>query len=156
MPAGPLRESLDRIKDVDFIVSSSKPLDDVLIKEDYVMEYRPIEWIRISDNESFPPNNWPLSRAVHAVAGIGNPSKFFNLLRSLGLQPIEHSFPDHYQFTQDDLTFNDQLPVVMTEKDSVRCQSINISNIWYLKVEANIDNDLIEKIAIKLKEGAKK
>ena len=156
LPAGPLRESLDRIKDVDFIVSSSKPLDDVLIKEDYVMEYRPIEWIRISDNESFPPNNWPLSRAVHAVAGIGNPSKFFNLLRSLGLQPIEHSFPDHYQFTQDDLTFNDQLPVVMTEKDSVRCRSINISNIWYLKVEANIDNDLIKKIAIKLKEGAKK
>ena len=147
MPAGPLRESLDRIKDVDFIVSSSKPLDDVLIKEDYVMEYKPIEWIRISDN---------VSRAVHAVAGIGNPSKFFNLLRSLGLQPIEHSFPDHYQFTQDDLTFNDQLPVVMTEKDSVRCRSINISNIWYLKVEANIDNDLIEKIAIKLKEGAKK
>jgi tetraacyldisaccharide-1-P 4'-kinase len=44
----------------------------------------------------------------------------------------------------------------MTEKDSVRCRSINISNIWYLKVEANIDNDLIEKIAIKLKEGAKK
>jgi subfamily B ATP-binding cassette protein MsbA len=154
LPAGPLRESLDRIKDVDFVVSSSKSLDGVLIKEDYVMEYKPIEWIRISDDESFPSDNWPLSRAVHAVAGIGNPAKFFNLLRNLGLQPIEHSFPDHYQFTQDDLSFNDQLPVVMTEKDSVRCQDIHLTNIWYLKVEADIHNDLIEKIAIKIKEGA--
>ena len=156
LPAGPLRESLDRIKDVDFIVSSSKSLENELIKEDYVMKYKPLEWIRISDHESFPSDNWPLSRAVHAVAGIGNPSKFFNLLRDLGLQPIEHSFPDHYQFTRDDLTFNDQLPIVMTEKDSVRCQNIDINNIWYLKVEADIQNDFIKKIAIKIKEGATK
>ena len=67
----------------DFIVSSSKPLDDLSIKEDYVMEYRPIKWIRISDDESFEPENWPLTRAVHAVAGIGNPSKFYNLLNEL-------------------------------------------------------------------------
>jgi tetraacyldisaccharide 4'-kinase len=153
LPAGPLREPLGRIKDVDFIVSSSKSLDDVLIKEDYVMEYKPIEWIRISDKESFEPENWPLARAVHAVAGIGNPSKFFNLLRKLGLQPIEHSFPDHYQFNSDDLNFNDQLPIVMTEKDSVRCLELGVKNIWYLKVEADIQNELVEKIAIKLKEG---
>jgi tetraacyldisaccharide-1-P 4'-kinase len=42
----------------------------------------------------------------------------------------------------------------MTEKDSVRCQDIHLTNIWYLKVEADIHNDLIEKIAIKIKEGA--
>jgi tetraacyldisaccharide 4'-kinase len=90
---------------------------------------------------------------VHAVAGIGNPSKFFNLLRKLGLQPIEHSFPDHYQFNSDDLNFNDQLPIVMTEKDSVRCLELGVKNIWYLKVEADIQNELVEKIAIKLKEG---
>jgi subfamily B ATP-binding cassette protein MsbA len=153
LPAGPLREPLDRIKDVDFIVSSSKSLEDVLIKEDYVMEYKPMEWIRISDKESFEPDNWPLARAVHAVAGIGNPSKFFNLLRKLGLQPIEHSFPDHYQFNTEDLNFNDQLPIVMTEKDSVRCLDLGVKNIWYLKVEADIQNELVEKIAFKLKEG---
>jgi subfamily B ATP-binding cassette protein MsbA len=153
LPAGPLRESLNRVEDVDFIVSSSKPLDDLSIKEDYVMEYRPIKWIRISDDESFEPENWPLTRAVHAVAGIGNPSKFYNLLRSLGLQPIEHSFPDHYQFNKADLTFNDQLPIVMTEKDSVRCKAIDIKNIWYLKVEADIPDEFAEKIAIKIKEG---
>ena len=153
LPAGPLRESLNRVEDVDFIVSSSKPLDDLSIKEDYVMEYRPIKWIRISDDESFEPENWPLTRAVHAVAGIGNPSKFYNLLRSLGLQPIEHSFPDHYQFNKADLTFNDQLPIVMTEKDSVRCKAIDVKNIWYLKVEADIPDEFAEKIAIKIKEG---
>ena len=153
LPAGPLRESLNRVEDVDFIVSSSKPLDDLSIKEDYVMEYRPIKWIRISDDESFEPENWPLTRAVHAVAGIGNPSKFYNLLRNLGLQPIEHSFPDHYQFNKADLTFNDQLPIVMTEKDSVRCKAIDVKNIWYLKVEADIPDEFAEKIAIKIKEG---
>ena len=138
LPAGPLRESLNRVKDVDFIVSSSQSLQDSTIKEDYVMEYKPVKWIRISDNESFEPNNWPLSRAVHAVAGIGNPSKFYNLIRNLGLQPIEHSFPDHYQFNEEDLSFNDQLPIIMTEKDSIRCRDINLKNIWYLKVEAKL------------------
>ena len=151
LPAGPLRESLNRVKDVDFIVSSSQSLQDSTIKEDYVMEYKPVKWIRISDNESFEPNNWPLSRVVHAVAGIGNPSKFYNLIRNLGLQPIEHSFPDHYQFNEEDLSFNDQLPIIMTEKDSVRCRDINLKNIWYLKVEAKLLNELADKIAIKMK-----
>jgi tetraacyldisaccharide 4'-kinase len=151
LPAGPLREPLKRASEVDFIVSSSQGLDNNLLKEDYVMSYEPIKWVRISDKESFPSKSWPLLRTVHAVAGIGNPIKFYNLLRELGLELIEHSFPDHYQFNEEDLKFDDQLPVVMTEKDAVRCKGMNLKNLWYLKVEAGIDEEFLEKIVNRIK-----
>jgi len=151
LPAGPLREPLKRASEVDFIVSSSQGLDNNLLKEDYVMSYEPIKWVRISDKESFPSKGWPLLRTVHAVAGIGNPIKFYNLLRELGLELIEHSFPDHYQFNEEDLKFDDQLPVVMTEKDAVRCKGMNLKNLWYLKVEAGIDEEFLEKIVNRIK-----
>ena len=115
------------------------------------MNYQPIEWARIKDNKRFNANSWPLSKNVHAVAGIGNPAKFFNTLISLGLNPIRHSFPDHYQFKEEDLDFGDTLPIIMTEKDAVRCLEMNSNNLWYLSVEAKFENeDLAENIMNKL------
>lgn len=61
---------------------------------------------------------------VHAVAGIGHPQRFFDMLRALGAEPIEHPFPDHRRFRAADLTFGDGLRVVMTEKDAVRCTAL--------------------------------
>jgi ATP-binding cassette, subfamily B, bacterial MsbA len=156
LPAGPLREPLSRAREVDFIVSSTQSMDDAKIREDYIMNLQPLEWVRISDGERFLPNSWPLVRAVHAVAGIGNPSKFFSLLRELGLEPIEHSFPDHYQFTKSDLLFGDNLPIVMTEKDSVRCHDIDIPNLWFLKVESDLPGEFAEKILLLLKQKKEK
>ncbi len=63
-------------------------------------------------------------RRVHAVAGIGNPQRFFRDLRARGLELVEHPFPDHHPFTAADLTFGDDLPVLMTQKDAVRCREI--------------------------------
>ena len=131
-------------------------MDDAKIREDYIMNLQPLEWVRISDGERFLPNSWPLVRAVHAVAGIGNPSKFFSLLRELGLEPIEHSFPDHYQFTKSDLLFGDNLPIVMTEKDSVRCHDIDIPNLWFLRVESDLPDEFAEKILLLLKQKKEK
>ena len=61
---------------------------------------------------------------VHAVAGIGNPDRFFSSLRGLGLSVIPHPFPDHHGFLPGELEFSDDRPVIMTEKDAVKCRTI--------------------------------
>ena len=115
------------------------------------MNYLPIEWARISDNKRFKADSWPLSKNVHAVAGIGNPAKFYKTLSGLGLSPIHHSFPDHYQFSEEDLDFNDNLPIIMTEKDAVRCLEMKNKNLWYLSVEAKFEEkELAEQILTKI------
>lgn len=73
---------------------------------------------------------------VHAVAGIGNPARFFESLKSSRLEPIEHPFPDHHRYTAGDLRFDDQFAVIMTEKDAVKCQAFAPENCWYLPVSA--------------------
>ena len=151
LPAGPLREPLERSKAADFIVSSTKRLNIEEIHEDCLMTYKPLEWVRLSDNRRFPAKDWPLSRNVHAVAGIGNPSKFYSTLTALGLNLVEHSFPDHYQFKEEDLNFEDNHPILMTEKDAVRCMDMMNKNLWYLSIEAEIKDDkfkieLLEKL----------
>ena len=152
LPAGPLREPLNRIEEADFVVSSSKLINLKTKHYNHLMNYQPIEWARINDNKRFSADAWPLSKNVHAVAGIGNPAKFYKTLSNLGLNPIHHSFPDHYQFLEEDLDFGDSLPIIMTEKDAVRCLDMKSKNLWYLSVEAKFENEnLAEKILSKIK-----
>ena len=73
---------------------------------------------------------------VHAVAGIGNPARFFRELRDQELNLIEHAFPDHYPLKAADLAFGDELPVLMTEKDAVKCAAFADARLWYVPVEA--------------------
>ncbi len=73
---------------------------------------------------------------VHAVAGIGNPDRFFEMLRNLGLTIRPHPFPDHHRFEVQDLAFGDSHPVVMTEKDAVKCARFADERCWYLPVVA--------------------
>ena len=76
-------------------------------------------------------------RRVHALAGIGHPERFFALLRSAGLEVIAHAFPDHHRYRAAELEFQDALPVLMTEKDAVKCQALGGPNHWYLPVAAS-------------------
>ena len=68
---------------------------------------------------------------------------------------IEHSFPDHYQFQEEDFIFPEQLPIIMTEKDAARCSKIENKNIWYLKTEASLPSKFATSIANKIKEKTK-
>lgn len=81
---------------------------------------------------------------IHAVAGIGHPSRFFATLRALGLDIIEHPFPDHHHFTVADVSFEGT--VLMTEKDAVKCAAFERTNLWALRVEAIIEPDLLPGI----------
>lgn len=77
---------------------------------------------------------------VHALAGIGHPRRFFDLLRVIGADPVEHPLPDHHQFQPADLGFEDGLPIVMTEKDAVKCRRLagGRDGLFYLPVAAEL------------------
>jgi tetraacyldisaccharide 4'-kinase len=79
-------------------------------------------------------------RAVHAVAGIGNPARFFAMLRQDGLDVRERPFPDHHPLTATDISADDDLPVLMTEKDAVKCSGFAQPCHWYVQVEAELDD----------------
>ena len=71
---------------------------------------------------------------MHAVAGIGNPDQFFEMLRAQKIRVIPHAFPDHARFESSDLDFGDQHPIVMTEKDAVKCRAFASSRVWSVAV----------------------
>ena len=83
---------------------------------------------------------------VHGVAGIGNPERFFNTLRSLGYDVIGHPFPDHHSFVPEDICFNDDLPVIMTAKDAVKCGDFADDRHWYLPVTTCVSDSCIEQL----------
>jgi len=77
---------------------------------------------------------------VHAVAGIGNPQAFFTMLRGAGLHVVEHPFPDHAALKREDVTFADHAPVLMTQKDAVRCRSFATEQMWAVEMELKVDS----------------
>ncbi|MDF2867877.1 MAG: tetraacyldisaccharide 4-kinase, partial [Gammaproteobacteria bacterium] len=91
-------------------------------------------------------------QTVHAVAGIGNPQRFFQTLREYGIVIIEHEFPDHHSYQAKDLQFKDDLMVLMTEKDAVKCCSFATPNYWYLEVAAELNDTFWLSIRDKLLE----
>lgn len=93
-------------------------------------------------------------RSVHAVAGIGFPDRFFATLRAAGLQVMEHPFDDHHQFQVGELEFTPVLPILMTEKDAVKCRSLPLTDAWYLAIQAQLPEALVEQIDLTLQQTA--
>ena len=81
------------------------------------------------------------ARGVHAVAAIGNPQRFFDMLRDAGLTLYEHPMADHHAFKPGDLNFGDNLPVLMTEKDAVKCAAFADERCWYVPVTADFADE---------------
>ncbi|MEC8107957.1 MAG: tetraacyldisaccharide 4'-kinase, partial [Pseudomonadota bacterium] len=152
LPAGPLREPVNRLEEVDFVINTNSFFKNESQRKDneYLMKYKPISWVNIYTKRAYDIQDWPFQKMVHAVAGISNPNNFFSSLRSLGFDVIEHIFPDHYNFSKNDFEELNNLPVVMTEKDAVKCEYLN-DNFWYLKIEAQISDNLEKEIVKKIK-----
>ena len=146
-PAGPLRESKSRLKSVDFVVNNSGPTKD----NEYLMNISPSKFIHLKTGKSYLIKDWPMHKQVHAVAGLGNPGRFFDLLARLGFDITRNSFPDHHNFDEEDLTFLDHLPIIMTEKDASKCVSFDNNKIWYLTIEADVSEKFITELDLKLK-----
>src|SRR5260221_675902 len=79
----------------------------------------------------------PMRSAAQRRGSAGTPQRFFPMLRTAGLNPIEHPFPDHHRYRPGDLQFGDALPIIMTEKDAVKCQAFAPARCWYLPVTAH-------------------
>jgi tetraacyldisaccharide 4'-kinase len=87
---------------------------------------------------------------VHAVAAIGNPQRFFDSLRAAGIELIEHAFADHHAFAPADLKFNDDLPVLMTDKDAVKCQHFAQPHWWRVPVHAELPVSFHDAVAARV------
>jgi len=142
MPLGPLREGQWRLSTVDFVLYNGLETDDLKRNG---MSIQPISWVNAKTGEE-QPLDYFAHQQVHAVAGIGNPQRFYNTLAGLDVTCDQHSFEDHYQFTQQDLNFDDTKPVVMTEKDWVKCASFAQDHHWYLKISAQLANDTEQQL----------
>ncbi len=148
LPAGPLREPIGRLREVDAIVLNGTPAASV--PAGYQMQLKGERIVNLRQPQLTAQVTSLQGRVVHAIAGIGNPRRFFEHLRALGLTPRTHPFPDHFAFTADDLAFAGTDAVLMTEKDAVKCLAFALDSYWYLPVEAEVDPALSRLILAKL------
>ncbi|WP_041067384.1 tetraacyldisaccharide 4'-kinase [Thiolapillus brandeum] len=141
LPAGPLRELPGRLRSVDLVISTGSWWDSIPI-----MKIDDPVALPLLDLEADPQ---PLAQAsgekVHAVAGIGNPRRFFTLLEQCGLEIIPHAFPDHYQYRREDMQFDDELPVLMTEKDAVKYARFATERHWLVRIAVIPDESFVKK-----------
>jgi tetraacyldisaccharide 4'-kinase len=146
LPAGPLREPVSRLAKVNFIVVNQQPspfakgLNPIPPFATYPMTLEMENFTAVHDSQKKLPLSAFATKKVHAVAGIGNPQRFFEMLRRLAIEIIPHVFPDHYAYQSADLHFQDGLDIVMTEKDAIKCRHFGIKQgLWYLRVSTAID-----------------
>lgn len=154
LPAGPLREPPARLRAVDAVVINGAGATGLPPGTTLTLEGSRLVNLASGD-KVLPLEAWRGHR-VHAVAGIGHPRRFFDQLRAAGLQVVEHPFPDHHPFTAGDLVFDTALPVVMTEKDAVKCARFAREEWWCLPVEARLDPAFFDMVGARLRRGAKR
>jgi len=143
LPAGPLREPVTRLARVDAVVlnaggGAAPPLPDGAAQS-FAMRVSGRELVRLTDGSKTVDVAALGARRVHAVAGIGEPRRFFRHLEALGLEVVAHAFPDHHRYVAADLAFGEDLPVLMTEKDAVKCRGFAQPHFWMLPVRAEPD-----------------
>jgi len=147
LPAGPLREPTSRLDAVDFLVCNggeARP-------QDVRMLLRGDEAIALADPGARRALADFAGQRVHAVAGIGNPQRFFTQLRVAGIDVIEHAFPDHHPFVPAELDFGDTLDVLMTPKDAVKCLAFARERQWQVPVRAELPGAFFDAVAVRLK-----
>jgi tetraacyldisaccharide 4'-kinase len=154
LPAGPLREPAARANSVDAVVvnGAQSGAGAVLETKVPVFAMRLVGERFVSLVETTKAVGVAAFRGqrVHAVAGIGNPERFFGSLRALGLDPVCHAFPDHYAYTAQDLALPEAGVILMTDKDAIKCQALADARMWTLPVQADVAPGLIERILEKM------
>lgn len=136
LPAGPLREPPARLAEADALVLNGGPRPEW--PQAIPMRLMPGDAVQLEGREAARPLAAFSGQCVHAVAAIGNPGRFFAMLRAHGLVVEEHSFPDHHAFAARELELGDGLPVLMTEKDAVKCASFHDARLWYVPVRCEL------------------
>jgi len=146
LPAGPLREPGGRLGRVDMVVTNGQGRDGEFSMKLFQPSVRSLttgDQIGIAEFAD---------RAVHAIAGIGNPERFFDLLSRHRIRVDPKPFPDHHVFVAEDLNFDDGVPILMTEKDAVKCRRLPCRDCWVVHVDAQPDAGFVHRLNIVLKE----
>lgn len=138
LPAGPLRESLGRLEQIEAVVVNGGGHEDRL-----TMSVSAGDAIRVRDGQRRALTDFAPGGA-HAVAAIGNPRRFFDLLRAHGIAVDERALPDHAAIRPADLRFDDERPVLVTEKDAVKCVGFKVEDLWYVPVDAEPDGETVK------------
>ncbi len=148
LPAGPLREPMLRMRSVDIIVTNGgqggpdaradRPAVNMKLRQLVTVPVMGGEARRLAEFRGAP---------VHALAGIGNPERFFRQLESHGLEIIRHPFPDHAPLVMNDILFMDNYPVLMTEKDAVKCLDFADQRHFYVPVTVDLREVDAQRIA---------
>ena len=154
LPAGPLREPVSRLANVDALVinggghPSLEHLPGNAARFSMTLEGREFRNLLnpdlVTGAESFR------GKRIHALAGIGDPQRFFRHLQKMGLDFTAHAYPDHHPFTASDLDYPDAEAILMTEKDAVKCRRFATELHWELPVDAALDPALGEFVLRKL------
>jgi tetraacyldisaccharide 4'-kinase len=165
LPAGPLRESAARLETVDAIVINGDPKPGLLETLRGLGAPRPLfmrmvpsalEPVRGTEEQRPGAALWGQrledlrGARVHAVAGIGNPRRFFDLLESYGLKVTPHAFADHHAFTARDLDLPGKLPILMTEKDAVRCAAFASERLGFVPVTAQFSPEDAQTLLVEV------
>lgn len=140
LPAGPLREPVARLQSVDFVVVNGGSMD-----AEIKMHLEAGAPTGVGDCGHQLTFSALGDTPVHAVCGIGNPQRFFRQLKSKGLEIIPHPYPDHHKFVPEELQFDDDYPVLMTEKDAVKCVRFASDRMWYVPVNAVLPGGFASK-----------
>ncbi len=161
LPAGPLREPAQRLQQATAIIVHGTPLQRNAVKQRFAplpplfsLQLQARHWVNVFQPQETRALDFFGNTPCHAVAGIGNPERFFSLLRKFGIPILAHAFPDHHAFTTADLTFTPPQPLLMTEKDGIKCRHLpGLSNAWMLPVEAELEDGLVDFLDHELRRG---
>ncbi|MDF2529214.1 MAG: tetraacyldisaccharide 4-kinase [Gammaproteobacteria bacterium] len=146
LPAGPLREPVSRLESVDYVVCNGAGQGNEIS-----MSLAPGELVNLKHPEQHYPLQKLEGQSFCAMAGIGNPQRFFDLLRRLGAKIETRTFDDHHLYQQKDLQDWLNRPVIMTEKDAVKCRDFAGENWWYLPVQAKLPEAFAEQLIKRLR-----
>lgn len=152
LPAGPLRESRQRLDSVDIIISHGEKKAD----NAFEMQLQGKAFYNLANSAEKVTADYFQKKEVKALAGIGKPERFFNTLNGLGLDFEGLRFDDHHAFTAKDLQAITADVIVMTEKDAVKCQAFAEPQHWVFPIEAQMEATLLPAVLTKLKEVTKK
>lgn len=150
LPAGPLREPVSRLESVDLVVynaANTTTAETCCYNLHFSTLYPLASGMGSGEESSLSAFK---DKVVHAVAGIGNPARFFAQLREHDIEIIEHAFVDHHSYTQDDFSDWREQCIIMTEKDAVKCRDLSLPDAWVISVDAELTQTLQAQLDSKI------
>ena len=151
LPCGPLREPQTRIKEADFVIVNGGQAQD----EEILMTLSASVAVNLVTHEQRKLTEFN-SQNCHAIAAIGHPQRFFDMLVTFGLKTEDHIFADHHVFKKRDINFKDQLPVLMTEKDAIKCREFASDQHWTVPVQPQLPDSFFNPLLTLIKQHGQK